>query len=84
MDLIDTTRCLMEEELLQLVSIVKSYSELIGEADSPPWLFVLGARVFKLDEAAHAYMMAVHEAVSPVLQAQAPAVHAAPVSKAFA
>ena len=67
MNLISEKRSVMEEDLLQLSSLIKSYYEAIGSTDSPSWLFVMGNRVSTLEASVAGYMSAIHEHAFPVL-----------------
>jgi hypothetical protein len=56
----------LEETMLHLDMLLKSYRDLAGDND-PPWLWLIGQLVTKLDEAVDGYTMAVHEHARPVL-----------------
>lgn len=56
----------LEETMLHLGTLIKSYSDLAGDND-PAWLFLVRNLVLDLDERVQAYSLAVHEHARPVL-----------------
>lgn len=63
---IDDARVPLEEECLQLTTLIAAFSDLAGESD-PPWLWLVRQRVAAVEERVQAYMTAVHEHARPVL-----------------
>lgn len=69
MDFIDDARTTLEERILELSMIVQTMWDLTsGDNVTPSWLEVIYPRFQSIDEAAQAYMMAVHEHARPVLK----------------
>lgn len=56
----------LEETVLRLDMLVKSYVELAGDSE-PPWLWLVNDLVFHLAEQVDAYSSAVHEHARPLL-----------------
>lgn len=63
---IDAVRGVLEDELLELTSLVKVFSDLAGK-DEPPWLWLISSRMEKVEKLIYDYITAVHEHARPVL-----------------
>lgn len=70
---IGKTRSHMEDDLLYLLMLLKSYYDLdeINESATPSWLFALSPPVRNLENSIRAYMDAVHQCLRPALPAAA-------------
>ena len=66
MNFIDDARTVLEEDVMELNLLVKSFNDLAGEND-PEWLWFFTRLASRIDASAQAYMMAVHEHARPVL-----------------
>lgn len=67
-DVIAQTCSEFESKLVELTCLTEVLEDLAGEANPPPWVFVLACRVRALKESADVFTTAVYEHAMPHLR----------------